>query len=52
MNVKQWLMRARDIDREINSLLKEKQEQERRKPLPDNGERTAEKILEDFAKTL
>ena len=26
MNVKQWLMRARDIDREINSLLKEKQE--------------------------
>ena len=26
MNTKQWLMRARDIDREINSLLREKEE--------------------------
>lgn len=41
-----------DYKAKYEELLKEKQEQERRKPLPDSGERTAEKILEDFAKTL
>lgn len=41
-----------DYKAKYEALLKEKQEQERRKPLPDSGERTAEKILEDFAKTL
>lgn len=41
-----------DYKSKYEELLKEKQEQERRKPLPDNGERTAEKILEEFAKNL
>lgn len=41
-----------DYKSKYEELLKEKQEQERRKPLPDKGERTAEKILEEFAKTL
>ena len=41
-----------DYKAKYEQLLKEKQERERQKPLPDGGERTAEKILEDFAKNL
>ena len=41
-----------DYKAKYEQLLKEKQERERQKPLPDGGERTAEKILEEFAKNL
>ena len=41
-----------DYKAKYEQLLKEKQEKERQKPLPDGGERTAEKILEEFAKNL
>lgn len=41
-----------DYKSKYEQLLKEKQEKERQKPLPDGGERTAEKILEEFAKSL